>query len=93
MLCARILLRRCSTTTKSNNVQERLYDSHVLTTEFQKMVLAVGSSMMALNDPWRADMVAVSGEVTGKNALNFMHDRMKTSQEGRLILKNRPEIK
>ena len=92
MLCARILLRRCSTTTKSNGVQERLYDSHVLTTEFQKMVLAVGSSMMALNDPWRADMVAVSGEVTGKNALSFMHNRMKTSREGRLILKNRPEI-
>merc|ERR1719233_1146784 len=33
------------------------------------MVLGFGSSIMALNDPWRADMVAVSGEVTGKNAL------------------------
>ena len=71
---------------------ERLYDSHVITTDFQKMVLAVGSSLMGLSDPYRADMVAVSGEVTGKNALSYMHCRMKANTEGRLILKDRPTI-
>ena len=71
---------------------ERLYDSHVITTDFQKMVLAVGSSLMGLSDPYRADMVAVSGEVTGKNALSYMHCQMKANPEGRLILKDRPTI-
>jgi len=74
------------------DVQGRLYDSHVTTTGFQKVILAVGSSITALNDPWRADMVAVSGEVTGKNALNYMHYRMKASREGRRILKEKPSI-
>ena len=56
------------------------------------MVLGVGSSLMGLSDPYRADMVAVSGEVTGKNALSYMHCRMKANTEGRLILKDRPTI-
>ena len=47
---------------------------------------------MGLSDPYRADMVAVSGEVTGKNALSYMHCRMKANTEGRLILKDRPTI-
>ena len=93
MLAARIFLRRCSSATNSvPSGPERLYDSHKVTTDFQKMVLAVGSSVMALNDPWRADMVAVSGEVTGKNALSYMHYRMKSSPEGRQILKEQPTI-
>ena len=47
---------------------------------------------MGLYDPWRADMVAVNGEVAGGPALNYMHSRMKESSEGRLILKERPRI-
>ena len=92
MLCARLLIRRCSTVTNSNGangVQERLYDTHVLTTGFQKMVLGFGSSIMALNDPWRADMVAVSGEVTGKNALEYVsHIAFLNSNVLILLLQN-----
>ena len=51
-----------------------------------------GSAIMGLYDPWRADMVAVNGEVAGGPALNYMHSRMKESSEGRLILKERPRI-
>ena len=32
----------------------------------QKSILAVGSAVAGLADPWRADMVAVNGEVLGK---------------------------
>ena len=31
---------------------------------------------MALSDPWRADMVAVNGEVTGIPALRHMHHKV-----------------
>lgn len=74
------------------DVQARLYDNHLPTTGLQKLILAAGSSLAALSDPYRADMVAVSGETSGKNALNFMHERMKSSKEGRQILKDRPII-
>ena len=47
---------------------------------------------MGLYDPWRADMVAINGEVAGAPALTYIHSRMKASSEGRLILKDRPRI-
>merc|ERR1719334_1447150 len=50
------------------------------------MILGVGSAAGALSDPWRADMVAVNGEVTGLPALQFMHSKMEDSKEGRRIL-------
>ena len=34
--------------------------------QLQKSLLAVGSAVAGLVDPWRADMVAVNGEVLGK---------------------------
>ena len=33
--------------------------------QLQKSLLAVGSAVAGLADPWRADMVAVNGEVLG----------------------------
>ena len=47
---------------------------------------------MGLYDPWRADMVAINGEVAGAPALDYMFSRMKASLEGRQILKDRPRI-
>ena len=43
-----------------------LYGTHIPTTTFQKALLAVGSAVAGLADPWRADMVAVNGEVLGE---------------------------
>lgn len=94
-------LRHCSSKVKKDisvtkkdilDVQARLYDNHQPTTGLQKVILGLGSSLTALSDPMRADMVAVSGETTGKTALNYMHLRMKASREGRQILKDRPSI-
>jgi hypothetical protein len=48
-------------------VAEKLYDGHIPTNLFQKSILAVGSAVAGLADPWRADMVAVNGEVLGEN--------------------------
>ena len=77
---------------KIQELQVPLYDTHLLTTNVQKAVLGVGSSVVALADPYRADMVAVSGEVLGHKALELMYEKMKNSKEGRTILKERPTI-
>lgn len=53
-----------------------LYPHHVPTNVLQKLVLAGGSAAVALSDPWRADMVAVNGEVTGLPALRHMHHKV-----------------
>ena len=53
-----------------------LYPHHVPTNVLQKLVLAGGSAALALSDPWRADMVAVNGEVTGIPALRHMHHKV-----------------
>ena len=69
-----------------------LYETHVYTTAVQKTVLALGSSIIALTDPYRVDMVAVSGETLGQRALQNMYEKMKDSREGRALLKDRPTI-
>ena len=69
-----------------------LYQSHIPTTALQKLVLAAGSSLMSLIDPWRHDMIAVSGETTGHQALQQMFYKMSNDKEGIEILKDRPSI-
>ena len=54
-----------------------LYPHHIPTTVLQKLVLGGGSAAAALSDPWRADMVAVNGEVTGLPALRHMHHKVR----------------
>lgn len=71
---------------------EPLYEGHIPTNAAQKLVLAAGSSLMSIVDPWRHDMVAVCGETTGSLALQAMHRRMRSSREGRRILNERPTI-
>ena len=64
----------------------------IIKNSYSLAILFGGSAIMGLYDPWRADMVAVNGEVAGGPALSYMHSRMKESSEGRLILKERPRI-
>jgi len=47
---------------------------------------------MALSNPWRADMVAVNGEVTGTQALKYMLERFYETEEGRQVLFDKPRI-
>lgn len=72
---------------------DRLYRGHIPTNPFQKALLAVGSGMAALQDPYRHDMVAVLGEATGHLALRRLRDRMKRDPEGYSILMERPRIR
>ena len=54
----------------------QLYPHHIPTTLLQKIILAGGSAAAALSDPWRDDMVAVNGEVTGAPALRYMLNKV-----------------
>lgn len=71
---------------------EPLYPGHIPTSLLQRLILAGGSAVVALADPWRADMVAVNGEVTGSQALRYMLERMEATEEGRSVLASRPRI-
>ena len=84
--------RRALFSTSAVKKTETLYPSHIPTTLLQKAILAAGSSVMGLYDPWRADMVAVNGEVTGGPALQSLRARMRAHPEGRRILEDRPRL-
>ncbi|XP_064027443.1 ubiquinone biosynthesis protein COQ4 homolog, mitochondrial isoform X2 [Pogoniulus pusillus] len=70
-----------------------LYPGHIPTNPLQKALLAAGSAIMALYDPYRHDMVAVLGETTGCLALPSLRDKMKHHPEGYRILQERPRIR
>ena len=74
------------------NDPNKLYPEHIPTSYVQKAILGVGSAAAALLDPWRSDMVAVNGEVTGALALSCMRRRMEADEEGRQVLRERPRI-
>ncbi|XP_066057500.1 ubiquinone biosynthesis protein COQ4 homolog, mitochondrial isoform X3 [Chamaea fasciata] len=71
----------------------QLYPGHIPTSPLQKALLAAGSAVMALYDPYRHDMVAVLGETTGCLALPNLRDKMKNHPEGYRILQERPRIR
>lgn len=60
--------------------------------EFQRMLLSAGSSIAALLDPRRQDMIACLGETTGEDALLKILHVMNESDEGQEILKEKPRI-
>ncbi|XP_067868926.1 ubiquinone biosynthesis protein COQ4 homolog, mitochondrial isoform X2 [Heterodontus francisci] len=68
------------------------YRTHIPTRPLQKLLLAAGSALMALSNPYRHDMVAVLGETTGQLAIQKMRDRMQNHPEGHQILQERPRI-
>ncbi|KAK7082033.1 Ubiquinone biosynthesis protein [Halocaridina rubra] len=70
----------------------QLYEHHIPTNYFQKMILSVGAATAALLDPKRADMVAVLGETTGHFALSRLFDDMVRDPEGQEILRDKPRI-
>ncbi|KAM6110322.1 ubiquinone biosynthesis protein COQ4 homolog, mitochondrial [Pterocles gutturalis] len=70
-----------------------LYPGHIPTSPLQKALLAAGSAVTALYDPYRHDMVAVLGETTGCLALPKLRDKMKHHPEGYRILQERPRIR
>ncbi|XP_068191620.1 ubiquinone biosynthesis protein COQ4 homolog, mitochondrial isoform X2 [Antennarius striatus] len=77
----------------TDGVYDGLYPGHIHTTPMQKALLAVGSGVAALQDPYRHDMVAVLGETTGHLSLKNLRDKMRNDPEGYTILTERPRIK
>ncbi|XP_053956643.1 ubiquinone biosynthesis protein COQ4 homolog, mitochondrial [Anastrepha ludens] len=59
---------------------------------FQKVFLSVGSSIAALVDPRRNDMIAALGETTGEAALLNILQSMQATAEGKRILQQKPRI-
>lgn len=82
----RVIIRKLST-------DQKLYESHIPLTNLQKVILGVGSSLTAIINPYRHDMVADFGETTGYLALKWMHSKMITNEEGQKILKEKPRLR
>lgn len=59
---------------------------------FQKIFLSAGSSIAALLNPRRQDMIAALGETTGVPALENILRQMKSTEEGLEILNDKPRI-
>ncbi|GJQ09499.1 hypothetical protein GpartN1_g3712.t1 [Galdieria partita] len=57
-----------------------------------RSILTIGASIMALENPSRADLVATVGELTGEEALKRLRSRLLSSSQGKEILKRRPRI-
>ncbi|XP_055527101.1 UDP-sugar transporter UST74c-like [Wyeomyia smithii] len=61
-------------------------------TDTQKCILSAGSSLAALLNPRRHDMIACLGETTGTAALENIRSQMLSSTEGRQVLTEKPRI-
>jgi len=68
------------------------YTTHIQTNIFQKGLLALGSSIIAILDPTRQDMVATLGETTSSHFITKLRDEMLLNAQGRSILKQRPFV-
>ncbi|XP_076868143.1 ubiquinone biosynthesis protein COQ4 homolog, mitochondrial isoform X2 [Brachyhypopomus gauderio] len=88
-----VVLIRGHHTAWESHYNDRLYPGHIQTSTVQKVLLAVGSGVAALKNPYRHDMVAVLGETTGHLALIDLRNRMRNDPEGFTILTERPRIR
>ncbi|KAG0642940.1 coenzyme Q biosynthesis protein Coq4-domain-containing protein [Tuber brumale] len=69
------------------------YEGHVPLTIPERGLLAVGSAVMSLLNPRRADLIAALGEATATPYFIYrLRDAMLSSPTGRRILKDRPRI-
>jgi ubiquinone biosynthesis protein Coq4 len=65
---------------------------HIETNCAQKIVLALGSSILALIDPTKGEHIATLGETTGSEALKIIQKKMNQDATGRRILQEKPYI-
>uniref|UniRef100_A0A8W7NZG9 Ubiquinone biosynthesis protein COQ4 homolog, mitochondrial n=1 Tax=Anopheles atroparvus TaxID=41427 RepID=A0A8W7NZG9_ANOAO len=66
--------------------------NQIKVSDVQRILLSAGSSLAALVDPRRHDMIACLGETTGREALENMQYLMRNSEEGHQILAEKPRI-
>lgn len=75
-----------------DNFTKEFLGNQIKVTEFQRILLTAGSSIAALLDPRRQDMIACLGETTGEETLHKVLQIMRENEEGREILKEKPRI-
>ncbi|KJK75558.1 hypothetical protein H634G_08922 [Metarhizium anisopliae BRIP 53293] len=69
------------------------YPGHVPLTKLERLGMAIGSSAMALINPYRADLIAQVGESTATPYFIYrLRDAMLADPTGRRILRLRPRI-
>ena len=86
--------RASSTTSASTAAAAPAYPGHISINAFQRGLLAVGSAVASLYNPYRHDMVAVLGETTAGRQLPKMREQLlKGDAEGRRLLKERPRLR
>lgn len=71
---------------------KKLYPDHIPLTCLQKTLLGVGSGIGSFLDPYRGDLVANFGEITGSSALANMYEEMLSDAEGLEILNDKPRL-
>ncbi|EFA86737.1 coenzyme Q biosynthesis protein [Heterostelium album PN500] len=91
-----------------NNISKYNFNNYVTTTNdfnnnkqqtkiknnlFQKVLLGVGSSIVAMINPGRGDMIATLGEITGGCALKTLKKKMMEDEVGRDLLARKPRIR
>jgi hypothetical protein len=76
----------------TNYSSKALYTKHIPTSPVQKVLLSVGSALVAFTNPERDDMIAMLGETSGECALKYMHSLMKNDPIGSTILKEKPIV-
>lgn len=84
---------RLGHTRSRSTVATPAYEGHVPINAFQRGLLAVGSSLTSLWNPYRHDMIAVLGETTSGRFLPGMRESLLKDEEGRRILIERPRLK
>lgn len=88
------IIRKLSTTTivRNGTFIEEMQKNYIPTNVFQRTLLTFGSAAVALLNPYRGDMIACLGEVTGESALQYVHKKMLETPEGAEILSEMPRI-
>uniref|UniRef100_A0A903Z0F3 Ubiquinone biosynthesis protein COQ4 homolog, mitochondrial n=1 Tax=Anopheles minimus TaxID=112268 RepID=A0A903Z0F3_9DIPT len=71
---------------------EEFHRNRIQVSDIQRLILSAGSSVAALIDPRRHDMIACLGETTGREALVKMLHYMRSTEEGQQILREKPRI-
>lgn len=92
MLRYMMIRRFCTVAPGNAQFLEELKRNHIPINNFQKTLLSIGSAAISLFNPYRGDMIACLGEVTGESSLIFMHQKMQETNEGAQILNDMPRI-
>lgn len=87
------LIRKLSVSSSAkDSFLDEMQRNFIPTSTFQRTLLAFGSAAVSLLDPYRGDMIACLGEVTGESAIKHMRAKMLETTEGSEILKELPRI-